>query len=217
MQPISRVLLAIGLSALAHLSLIFGFTLNLPGSGQGVVQVLHARMQPGDPPSEPSSQSKPRDETSRAATTPRMEPAVPAPEEPAAGQALALASFAQVPVEAAAEPVPLLAEVAIYTPRELDVFPKPLGAVTPPFPPRASEDRVSGAVTLELIIGQDGTVGEARVLEANPEGYFEESALESFKAARFSPGQKDGVPVRCRLAIKVDFEFDPSASASAER
>ena len=216
MHPIARLLLAVGLSALVHLSLIYGLTLKPPSEGLGVGQVIHARLQPGDPPSVPDSQRKAQADKLPVIERLRRTSPAPAAEVEPGTQALAKVSLTQAPVEAAAgpPPLPVLIDAAIYTPREVDVFPKPVDAIKPPFPRRASDDHVSGAVTLELIIDEYGAVQEARVLEANPEGYFEESALKSFEAARFSPGQKDGKPVRCRLAIKVDFEWDPTASQS---
>ncbi len=215
MQHTVRLLLAVALSALIHLSLIYGFTLKLSAGGASVGHVLHARLQPGDPPTLPDSQEASLEAESQVVASTEMEPPspVPAHESPAR----APAESASAPAGAPLPPVPLLADTSVYPSRDLDVFPKPLTAIKAPFPPRASDDQISGAVTLELIIDEHGAVGDVKVVEANPEGYFEDAAVETFKAARFSPAQKDGKPVRCRLAIKVDFDLDPNASESVAR
>ncbi|MSQ59543.1 MAG: energy transducer TonB [Betaproteobacteria bacterium] len=213
MQQFAPLLLAMGLSALAHFSFLYGFKLKAPGDALSVGEELHARLQSVEPARMQDLLGPPPEKKyRRIAATHRELPAVAPPEpEPNASSA---GSHLPEPAEAQAAAIPLLADTATYTVRELDVFPKPLLAIQPPFPRRASDDRVSGYVTLDLVIDQQGVVEEAKVLEANPEGYFEEAALESFKAAHFSPGYRDGTPVRSRLAVKVDFELGRNASAT---
>ncbi|MFN0317211.1 MAG: energy transducer TonB [Burkholderiales bacterium] len=212
MQQFAPLLLALGLSALAHLSILYGLKLNAPGDAPSVGEVLHARLQSLEPtPLQEFAGPPPRKKAlSRLAVGPFALTPQPEPEP----QAPVHSSLPPQPAEGEGAPVPLLADATIYTPRELDVFPKPVVSIQPLFPQRAREDLVSGGVTLELLINQQGAVEEAKVLEASPEGYFEEAALESFKAARFAPGYRDGIPVRSRLAVKVDFELGRSASAN---
>ena len=96
-----------------------------------------------------------------------------------------------------------------YTGRDLDVLPRPLGPVDPPFPLSAQLRGVSGKVTLALSIDATGRVVDASVVRADPPGFFEESALAAFQSAPFAPGIKDGRPVHSRVQTVVVFEFGP--------
>lgn len=58
----------------------------------------------------------------------------------------------------------------------------------PPAPePVLLPRQVSGFVQLELEIGTEGEVLDAKVLGAVPEGYFESQALEAARARRYEP------------------------------
>lgn len=61
---------------------------------------------------------------------------------------------------------------------------------------------------LMLKIDDLGRVREAEVIEANPTGVFDESALQAFRAGRFEPAMKDGRPVRYQAYIRVEFKLD---------
>ena len=65
---------------------------------------------------------------------------------------------------------------------------------------------MSGRVTLLLLIDELGSVVEASVVEADPAGYFEEAAVDTFRGVLFSPGMRDGRPVKSRLVVEVAFE-----------
>jgi protein TonB len=95
----------------------------------------------------------------------------------------------------------------------VDVHPSPQQPVRPEYPDEAGMQGVAGNITLLLLIDERGVVREASVMEANPEGYFEESALGAFRAARFAPAQKNGRAVKSRVLIRVTYELG-SASKS---
>lgn len=109
--------------------------------------------------------------------------------------------------------VPLIVDMAWYTAQDLDVYPRALVTVEPAYPPSAVD--VSGEVLLQLMIDEFGAVNEVTVVKAEPAGYFEESALRAFKAARFSPAQRDGHAVRSHVVVKV--RFAPYIQASTGR
>jgi protein TonB len=69
-------------------------------------------------------------------------------------------------------------------------------------------------VTLLLLVDETGQVHECSVVDARPEGIFEEAALGAFRSARFSPGRKDGRNVRSRVLVKVVFNPDQATSAA---
>ena len=73
--------------------------------------------------------------------------------------------------------------------------------------------RVDGRVRILLLIDEFGVVNDVSVVDAKPEGYFEEATLAFFRAVRFSPGQKQGHPVKSRALLTVSYLYGESAGA----
>lgn len=101
--------------------------------------------------------------------------------------------------------VPVIVDTTYYETRDLDDLPVTLAPIEPRFPDDAARAGVAGHVTLEVHIDEFGVVREAHVIDTAPAGRFESSALESFRAARFTPAQRNGQAVRCKVVIRVDF------------
>ncbi len=150
-------------------------------------------------------------------------PSAPAPAAPAeTGPALPVEA-AEPPVPARAQPTPTAEPIApepeagsalhspvdltFYPARELDVQPRALGSIEPDYPPDAYTQRLSGKVRLHLKLEADGRVSAVEVVGADPPGVFDESAVRAFRAARFSPAQKDGRAVRALLLIEVEYDW----------
>ncbi len=104
--------------------------------------------------------------------------------------------------------IPSAVDLAYYGAREVDVLPRALREIRPEYPTEADRRRVSGNVRLQLKLEADGRVSDVEVLEANPPGLFEESALAAFRQARFSPAQRNGRPVRARIVIDVEYDYE---------
>jgi periplasmic protein TonB len=85
----------------------------------------------------------------------------------------------------------------------LDPGPKPLSDINPDYPTRAGQQQ--GIVVLRLLINEQGVVDNVAVVRASPAGYFEESALEAFGKALFSPGKLLGLAVKSQITIEVEF------------
>jgi protein TonB len=102
--------------------------------------------------------------------------------------------------------VPVIRDPTWYPVRQLDVLPRALQAVAPAFPERAERERVlAGEVTLLLLVDEEGRVHELSVVDAKPEGYFEDAALQAFREATFAPGRRDGRVVKSRVLVRVNF------------
>lgn len=86
---------------------------------------------------------------------------------------------------------------------QLDPGPRPLENVDPLYPEEAKLQE--GSVVLRLLINEAGNVDNVAVVQAYPAGLFEESALEAFGKAKFSPGRMLGVPVKSQITIEVMF------------
>ena len=108
--------------------------------------------------------------------------------------------------------VPLLMDPTWYAAKDLDFYPRPLVPVEPLYPESAVD--VTGEVSLLLKIDEFGAVREIAVVKAEPAGYFEDAAARAFRAARFSPAQRDGHPVRSQLIVKMRFAPDLQANAA---
>ncbi len=169
------------------------------------------------PPAAPAAKATPPH-----AATPAPKPAPPTPPAPAATQPPAAApKAAALPnnpdTEAKPGPsldVPLLANPVYYSARELDVQPHALQPIQPLYPGAALDRQLSGTVTVELHLEADGRVIDAKVMSADPPGYFEQAALAAFKGARFSPAIRHDEAVRCKILIKVKFDFNGQGAVS---
>ncbi len=88
-------------------------------------------------------------------------------------------------------------EYKVYKIDELDEPPSYINMVIPKFPYEAMIQGIQGRVVIKIVIDKDGYVNDPVVVKAEPEGYFEEAALDAIAVYRFKPGVKDGKPVAC--------------------
>jgi protein TonB len=95
----------------------------------------------------------------------------------------------------------------------LDVYPEPLAAIRLDYPDTAANARIDGRLTVQLLIDEFGVVNEVSVVDAKPEGYFEEATLAVFRGARFSPAQKQGHAVKSRVVLQVKYLYGESVGA----
>lgn len=96
-----------------------------------------------------------------------------------------------------------------YTTRELDGTPGPLAQIEPQYPESAARRHLGGRVVVRLFIDEAGSVERVVTLRADPPGHFEEAVGKAFRAARFTPGIKNGRPVKAQLTLAVSFDAPP--------
>lgn len=84
----------------------------------------------------------------------------------------------------------------------------PLVRLTPRYPRNAARDGVEGRVRLEVTVRPDGTVKDARVLEATPRGYFEAAAVSAAMRGRFKPRTVAGEPVESTGQYTMIFRLE---------
>ncbi len=210
-QNWSRLLVACTLSLLLHLALLLGIPVYPTGGVPQVVHLIYARL-------EPASESPPREVT----LIPAEKTGVPVREdirpEPAATKAEPKRVSRQSATEPAPAPIagiglPSSRDPTYYPAKQLDVYPQPLTPINLGYPDRAAAQRLDGNLLLLLLIDEFGVVNEASVVEAQPQGYFDEAALSVFRATRFSPAQKQGHPVKSRVLLQVRYSYGDSAGA----
>jgi periplasmic protein TonB len=99
-----------------------------------------------------------------------------------------------------------LAPDRYYTSREVDVRAEPINDVSLVYPQLAYQYRIKGMVVLKILISERGAVDDISVVEAEPWGVFEETALSATRALKFSPAIRNGRPVKSQKTVEVSFD-----------
>jgi TonB family protein len=76
------------------------------------------------------------------------------------------------------------------------------------FPPEAAAQGLAGTVVMEVDLGADGKVMDARVVQPAGHG-FDEAALEAVRQFQFSPAEVDGQPAPVRIQYAYEFLYRP--------
>ncbi|HSN32488.1 MAG TPA: energy transducer TonB [Ideonella sp.] len=98
-------------------------------------------------------------------------------------------------------------DLTYYRARDLDVQPRARQVIRPEYPDAADRQQLSGTVRLQLKLEADGRVSDVTVVNANPPGVFDDSAIKAFRDARFTPAQKAGRAVRALVVIEVVYDW----------
>jgi protein TonB len=116
---------------------------------------------------------------------------------------VALALPAAVYGAASAFPVRHVSAVATEAPDDDVVKPEPIKKVQAAYPPEAKKNGIKGEVVLEVTIGADGLVKNAKVTKSIPE--LDEAALTAIRQWEFRPGRKNGKAVEVLTTITFNF------------
>lgn len=214
----ARAIVAIWISLGLHAALIALVQVSPPAS-TGAAPAIEARLVSSHAETAPSlSDGREATETVAPQPTPLAPadvagalPAVASPDPPAVSpSAPTEAAPAAAPGEASAPSpgISLPVDLTYYTARELDVQPRALGRIEPTYPEAADRQQLSGRVRLQVKLEADGRVSDVEVVQADPPGVFDASAIEAFRAARFVPGQRGDRPVRALLLIEVEYDWE---------
>ncbi|MDW8478789.1 MAG: energy transducer TonB [Xanthomonadales bacterium] len=95
----------------------------------------------------------------------------------------------------------------VMTDDSVDVPPRPVLQTPLRYPVRAKAQGITGYVVLSLLIGPTGQVEQVRVLEAQPEGVFDEAAVEGVRSWRFEPASYKGQSVRVWARQRIRFDL----------
>ncbi len=88
----------------------------------------------------------------------------------------------------------------IPAPTDKEIIDTPLYKRAPEYPERAMLADVEGSVRIAVTIAPDGHVAKAEVIEAVPEGWFEEAALASVKSWKYGPPRRE-----VTFQVSIDF------------
>ena len=75
--------------------------------------------------------------------------------------------------------------------------------MNPVYPPDAKEARVQGVVILEVLIGEDGKVEQAKVLRSIP--LLDQAAIDAVRQWEFTPTLLNGEPKKVIMTVTVNF------------
>jgi protein TonB len=84
--------------------------------------------------------------------------------------------------------------------------PKKIVDVKAVYPPEALQARVQGVTILELLIGADGKVKDAKILRSIP--MLDQAALDAVRQWEFTPTLLNGVPQNVIMTVTVNFTLD---------
>ena len=87
--------------------------------------------------------------------------------------------------------------------------------VKPVYPPEAREKGIEGAVQFEILVDEDGQVGEVQVLSGN--ALLVSSAYEAVRQWRYEPFLLDGKPVKAKGGVTVAFTLDEKELADSAK
>ena len=82
-----------------------------------------------------------------------------------------------------------------------------LHKVQPVYPPLARQAGVQGTVVLSVLIGEDGSVLDLKLISGHPMLFG--AALNAVKQWRYQPYVLDGVPVKVKTQASVNFALSP--------
>ncbi len=104
----------------------------------------------------------------------------------------------------------ILGEIADSTMSEgtVDTKPRAVSRSAMEYPKSAMKKRIKGYVVVNLLIAKDGSVEMAQILESNPAGVFDNSALSGVRSWRFAPAKYKGKPVKVWAKQKIRFDFN---------
>ena len=140
--------------------------------------------------------------TPEPATAP---PATPTPEPTVTAAAPPAITAAAPPAAGGAEATTPGMTVDASDPRL--VRPVLINEVKARYPPAAEAMGVAGVVEVLTVIDETGHVAEATVVRVQPGKMgFEQAALGHVRSRTYRPGTRDGVPVKVRIPIVVNFK-----------
>jgi protein TonB len=99
-----------------------------------------------------------------------------------------------------------VAQQEVFTQRDGVTLPVPVRQVKPAYTAAAMEAGIEGKVVLDVVVLDDGKVGDVKISESLDMEYgLDAQAVEATKQWLFKPGTKDGKPVAVRVTMEMRF------------
>jgi periplasmic protein TonB len=86
---------------------------------------------------------------------------------------------------------------------------KPVVLASPiTYPTQARQRKIEGRIVVSLLIGTDGTVKRARILESAPPELFDRAVLDALPRWRFEPARYKNKNVQVWVTLPLDFRLE---------
>ncbi|TAM80135.1 MAG: energy transducer TonB [Acidobacteria bacterium] len=85
--------------------------------------------------------------------------------------------------------------------------PVPVYHPSPQYTKEARQARISGNVSMNIVVNEKGEVTDATVVRGLGYG-LDESALRAVKSWKFKPARRDGTPIAAKVTVEVSFVLD---------
>ena len=89
---------------------------------------------------------------------------------------------------------------------DLDQPHRPIVNPDPDYPLKADRMHIEGYVKVKFLVDEEGRVSNITILEASPEGIFEQSVRNKLRVWRFAPGDVIGEPVSYEVNTTIWFK-----------
>ena len=84
--------------------------------------------------------------------------------------------------------------------------PQVLSEVKPNYTESAKKERIEGLVRMEVVVKDDGSVGDVKVIKSLDEKHgLDQEAVKAMKQWRFKPGTKSGKAVPVLVEVEMTF------------
>ena len=95
----------------------------------------------------------------------------------------------------------------VMTEDTVDRPPQPTYQASMVYPPRARARGIEGYVDFSVLVGVTGEIEQIEIVESNPEGVFDEAALQGIQQWRFQPAMYQGQAVRAWARQRIRFDL----------
>lgn len=90
---------------------------------------------------------------------------------------------------------------------DFDERPVPVKAVAPKYPEEMRREKITGIVTLRLVVDENGDVIEKSVTKSTRSD-FDGAALAAIDQWKFKPARKGGAAVRATITLPIKFTIE---------
>lgn len=174
--------------------------------GEGQSEAVAEFTVPTPPPPKPK-QDKPRERKRRKRPSKAPPPAALLTAG-LSGLEIDLAGFDADALEGTTEDLLGEGGEVVMTEETVDSPPRPVRQVAPTYPARARAKNIQGSVMLAVLVRDDGSVGDVRVLQSEPAGVFDQTAVAAVRQWAFEPATYQGQPVSLRMQIIIPFRLE---------
>jgi protein TonB len=95
----------------------------------------------------------------------------------------------------------------VMTEDTVDSPPRPVFQAPMTYPPRARAQGIEGYVDFSVLIGITGEIEQIEIVESNPQGVFDQAALQGIQQWRFDPATYQGQAVRAWARQRIRFDL----------